>query len=171
VPRYHATREPAADHSCSRRARRAACGGALVLAVLVTLSACHSAAGTATRPHSAFPASIADQLPTAIPTAQAAALSDGTVTRAEYEAAYQAFAACVHAGGGSVEVLNENGAGVYTYRTGARLGTPKEPLLDSVEGRCYHDTFDVVEFVYQTTDPAALAAATADGQHAVREPG
>lgn len=29
-------------------------------------------------------------------------------------------------------------------------------------GRCYHDTFDVVEFVYQTTDHTALAAATAD---------
>jgi hypothetical protein len=136
--------------------------------VLVAVAACGSAE-TPPNPPSVFPAKIAGQIPTDIPTAQRSALADGKVTRAEYEAAYQEFATCATAGGGTVEIVNRNSAGVLVYRTGAKLGTPKTPLMNSVEGRCYHDMFDVIEFVYQTTDPTVLSAAAADAQHLYTE--
>ncbi len=99
------------------------------------------------------------------PPAQRAAFTDGKVTRAEYQAAYAAFARCVAAGGGRLEELDQDpSSGLIHYRTGVKLGTPKSPDLSSVEGRCYHETFDIVEFVFSTTDPAALAALAASDE-------
>lgn len=90
---------------------------------------------------------------------QAGALADGTVTRAEYEAAYASFAACVTDGGGRIFVQSRDpSTGIITYGTGHRLGTPGRPSLGSVEGRCYHERFDRIDYRYGTEPDGGRAS-------------
>lgn len=116
------------------------------------------------------PAGPAAGPPAAVPAAQRAALADGTVTRAEYQAAYAAFARCVAAGRGRLrETGRDRASGMIEYSTPHRLGTPAAPNRGSVEGRCYNDTFDRVEYVFETTDPAVLAAVAARSRQVYAE--
>jgi len=91
--------------------------------------------------------------PESIPAPQRAALSDGKVTLAEYQAAYAEFMSCVRAGGGHLEEIGRDASGIITYRVGGRLGAPDKPNLTSVEGRCYHDNFDSVEVAFELSLP------------------
>jgi hypothetical protein len=141
----------------SRTAWRAAVG-LVVLLTTLPLAGCHSAVQPA-----AGAGGTADRvrLPlTQVPAKQRSALTDGIVTRAEYEAAFTGFARCVAAGGGRLrEIHRDRSTGLVTYGTGTALGTPDAPDRRRVEGRCYNDWFDRIEYVFQTTDPAVLAAA------------
>lgn len=143
------------------RSRGTVPGGAAlwVAVVLGLLTGCGPAAAAARPPAAGLPLDK-------VPAAQAGAVADGTITRAEYEAGYASFGACVTDGGGRlVEQAREPSTGVITYGTAHRIGTPDRPMLDSVEGRCYHDRFAWIDFLY-STDPAvqrALASAAPVG--------
>ena len=83
-----------------------------------------------------------------LPPAQQTVLADGLVTPQEYQAAYTAFAECVVAAGGRIEEQGR-ASGFIEYRVGNKLGTPFKPNLSSPEGRCYHEQFDSIEYLYQ----------------------
>jgi hypothetical protein len=139
---------------------------AVLALVVLLLAGCNArwraGAGAAT----AKPTATAGQ---DIPTGQRSALADGKVTLAEYQTAFASFASCVSNGGGQLEETSRDASGLIHYGTPVRLGSPDAPDLTSVEGRCYHDTFDRIEFVFQTTDPAVLAAAAAEARRRYAE--
>jgi hypothetical protein len=96
-------------------------------------------------------------MPTDLPSEQRGYLADGKVSAGEYAAAFGSFQRCVLQGGGRLEVVTRYPGGLIDYRVGGRLGTPQQPVLSSVEGRCYHQFLDSVEYLFQTTDPGALS--------------
>jgi hypothetical protein len=64
-------------------------------------------------------------------------------------------------GGKILDRGRDPASGLIQYGTGSHLGTPTEPDRTTIEGRCYHDWFDQIEYVYQTSDPTVLAAIAA----------
>jgi hypothetical protein len=141
-----------AQHGSARRvglAGLALAGLALAVFWVASLVVTPGARPASTAPAAAGAGTPAPALDT-VPQPQRPALADGTVTRAEYDAAYEAFAACVAAGGGRLEEQQRDPSnGSVYYRAGNRLGTPWLPDLTSVEGRCHHETFDSIELAYQ----------------------
>jgi hypothetical protein len=125
-----------------------------MVVLIATRGGCGAAAASTAEPTPApTGVALAD-----VAAAQRSALADGTVSRTEYQDAYAAFSQCVSAGGGRLEETDRDPvSGLVGYRTGASLGTPWEPQLGSVEGRCYHDTFDAIEYTFQINDPAVRA--------------
>lgn len=117
------------------------------LLLLVTIPAC---SGGAPAP---LATSIADKGGD-VPAEQRAALADGHVTLAEYQAAFAKWEKCVTEGGGLLKAESRDPkTGLITYQVGARLGTPEQPRADSVEARCYHAYFDVIETAYTEGNP------------------
>jgi hypothetical protein len=82
---------------------------------------------------------------------------DDTVTSAQYQAAFSAFESCATKAGGRVELLSRDPAtGLITFQSRGVLGTPDAPALGSPEGVCYHEYFDEIDYIFQTTDPGVL---------------
>ena len=97
-----------------------------------------------------------------LPSRQAAALADGTVTREEYVEAFAAFARCAEDRGSPLDVMGvDPSTGLVSYGTTVLVGVPGEPA-DTPQGGCYEDTFSWIEFVFQVSDPAVLEKGFAD---------
>ena len=97
-----------------------------------------------------------------LPAAQRDALADGEVTANEYASAFDAFVTCAKDAGGSVKLESSDPvSGVILYSTGSPIGSPREPNVSSVEGRCYDETFSWIDLVFQSS-PAAVEQGLAD---------
>lgn len=133
--------------------RRATTGAVACLMILVGVASCSSSPGARGRSQSQGVTSDGS-----LSAYQRHVIDNRhTVSVAQYQAAFNAFSACVAKSGGRVQVLTRDAtSGLITYETGGQLGTPDDPDIGTPEGRCYHEYFDEIEFVFQTTDPAVL---------------
>ena len=128
------------------RAHRAAFVAIVCIAVLFASGCAAVEAGSRVKASS--------ELPINIPSAQRAALADGKVSLAEYQAAFAAWQQCVASGGGRLRVdSRDSQTGVIMYSAGSRLGTWAAPRADSPEARCYHEQFDYVEQTFMANNP------------------
>ncbi|HYY12343.1 MAG TPA: hypothetical protein VE781_15505 [Kineosporiaceae bacterium] len=122
---------------------------------VLALAACSSPAPSTVAPSPTVPAAV-----TAVMSAQQkAVLADGKVTLVEYQQSFDAFSRCVTAKNGRVRVTERDPAsGAVRYETGADIGSPDQPHLDTIEGRCYAQEFARAEAVFVSTDPAYRAS-------------
>lgn len=122
----------------------------VVTCVGVVLAACASddAAGSTPESRPAASSSVGD-----VPSEQAAALADGTVTATEYRAAFDGFQQCVTDGGGSITLTDTDAVtGELTYTSSGDLLAPGQ-MGGSTENECYQRFFAQVEVTFSLTDP------------------
>lgn len=127
----------------------------LFLALTLALSSCGQDA------ESSSPTAVFGEVDLSeVQASQQEALADGEVTIDEYNEGYEAFRSCAEERGGTVETLGVDPAsGLIAYSTATDIFDRDSSGELSVEGQCYSETFIAIEATFETTNPAAVAAA------------
>ncbi len=93
-----------------------------------------------------------------VPPEQRAAFEDGVVSTLEYTEAFRRFETCANAEENTVvDVTTDPATGLIRYGVKGEL-TLSGPDNGSVVDRCFRTLFSEIEFEWQTTDEAVLAA-------------
>lgn len=108
-------------------------------------------------------------LPAELPDGQRDVFADGVIDVSEYQVSFERFRSCADDAGYPLPIVeHDDVTGVITFGvlpvngSNSPLGTPSRPVTDNPVGLCYHQYFDWVALVFETSNPSVVSQSEAE---------